>query len=311
MFTSFHMKRLVMIVTVLLTAVFTSAQERFENYPLPQNPDTLRILAVGNSFSDDGTEYLPALLGGAGIHNVIVGRLYIGGCSLERHCKEYADNTPDYVYYKSTQNRWTTVSKNATFLDGLKDEPWDIITIQEVSNYSGTYPNYKEWTPKLISIIRKEALNPRATIAWHMTWAYASNSSHVAFPLYDRDQDKMYNAILNCVENASKDFNVPVVIPSGLAIQNARGTRLNNDDRVNPEHTVVYQLTRDGFHLSRQYGRYIAACTWFETLIRPVLGKSVKGNPYLLEDTEFTIDKKDSRLCQKIAIKAVSSYYKK
>ena len=132
MFTSFHMKRLVMIVTALLIAVFTSAQGRFENFPLPQNPDTLRILAVGNSFSDDGTEYLPALLEGAGIHNVIVGRLYIGGCSLERHCKEYAENTPDYVYYKSTQNRWITVSKNATILDGLKDEPWDIITLQEV-----------------------------------------------------------------------------------------------------------------------------------------------------------------------------------
>ena len=52
---------------------------------LPQRPDTLRILAVGNSFSDDGTEYLPNLLEAAGIHNVILARLYIGGCSLERH----------------------------------------------------------------------------------------------------------------------------------------------------------------------------------------------------------------------------------
>ena len=91
------MKRLVLIATALLAAMAMYAQGSFENYPLPQNPDTLRILAVGNSFSDDGTEYLPALLEGAGIHNVIVARLYIGGCSLERHCKEYADNTPDYV----------------------------------------------------------------------------------------------------------------------------------------------------------------------------------------------------------------------
>ena len=303
------MKRLVLIATALLAAFAVYAQGTFENYPLPQNPDTLRILAVGNSFSDDGTEYLPALLEGAGIHNVIVARLYIGGCSLERHCKEYADNTPDYVYYKSTKNEWVTVSKNATILDGLKDEPWDIITIQEVSNNSGTYPNYHEWTPKLISIIRKEAPNPRATIVWHMTWAYASNSNHVAFPIYDRNQDKMHNAIVDCVGKACAEFNVPVVIPSGIAVKIARETRLNNDDRV-PETSKVYQLTRDGFHLSRQHGRYIAACTWFEALIKPVLGKSVKGNPYLLEDTEFAITKKDARLCQKCAIKAVSSYNK-
>ena len=80
------MKRLVLIAAALLAAVVMYAQGSFENYPLPQNPDTLRILAVGNSFSDDGTEYLPSLLEGAGIHNVIVARLYIGGCSLERHC---------------------------------------------------------------------------------------------------------------------------------------------------------------------------------------------------------------------------------
>lgn len=67
-----------------------NAQGRQENFPLPSNPDTLRILAVGNSFSDDGTEYLPGLLEAAGIHNVIVARLYIGGCSLERHCEEYS-----------------------------------------------------------------------------------------------------------------------------------------------------------------------------------------------------------------------------
>lgn len=301
------MKRILTLVALLLAATIMNAQKVFENFPLPQNPDTLRILAVGNSFSDDGTEYLPGLLEAAGIHNVIVARLYIGGCSLERHCKEYEENTPDYIYYKSTANKWETVSKNATILDGLKDEPWDIITVQEVSNNSGTYDTYQLWAPKLISIIRKEALNPRASIVWHMTWAYASNSDHVAFKYYGNDQKTMYDAIVSCVSRAKTDFNVPIVIPSGEAIHIARATRLNNDDRV-PADCKVYQLTRDGFHLTRQHGRYIAACAWFETLIKPVLGKSVKGNSYLLEDTEFTIDKKDALLCQKCAIKAVEAY---
>ena len=301
------MKRLIFITIAFLAVTFASAQTRFENFPLPQNPDTLRILAVGNSFSDDGTEYLPPLLEGAGIHNVIVGRLYIGGCSLERHCREYEENTGDYVYYKSTDNHWITVNNKATFLEGVKDEPWDIITIQEVSNNSGTYETHQKWAPKLISILRKEALNPRASIVWHMTWAYASNSDHVAFKFYNNDQMTMYNAIRDCVSRASVDFNIPVVIPSGLAIQIARGTRLNNENQVRPDNKV-YQLTRDGYHLTRQHGRYIAACTWFETLIRPTLGKSVKGNPYLMVDTEFKIDKKDAKLCQKIAIEAVKTY---
>ncbi len=287
--------------------VVASARGGQGNYPLPSSPDTLRILAVGNSFSDDGTEYLPGLLEAAGIHNVIVARLYIGGCSLERHCKEYAEGLDEYTYSKSTRNHWKIVSKKATILDGLKDEPWDIITIQETSGRTGLYETYEEWIPRLVDIIRKEALNPRVSIVWHETWAYASNSVHSMFKLYGNDQDKMYNGIVSCVRRASEELCIPVVIPSGDAIQIARGTWLNNEDEV-PATSKVYQLTRDGYHLTRQFGRYIAACTWFEALIRPTLGKSVKGNGYLLRDTEYSITRKEARLCQKCAVKAVNAW---
>ena len=300
-----EMKRTLILLISIFLCLALGAQERFANYPLPSSPDTLKILAVGNSFSDDGTEYLPGLLEAAGIHNVIVARLYIGGCSLERHCREYAENLKNYTYYKSTANRWVTVSKNAGLLDGLKDEDWDIITVQESSGISGIYDNYEKWLPQLIKIIRNEALNPQATIVWHKTWAYATNSVHPEFPNYDRDQQKMYEAISQCVKNASEEFNLPVVIPSGDAIQIARGTRLNNSGEV-PADCKVYDLTRDGYHLTRQHGRYIAACTWFETLIKPIFGKSVLGNSYTLRDTEYSITAKDARLCQKCAVRAVS-----
>ncbi len=301
------MRRILTILLTLSAFLGLGAQERFVNYPLPENPDTLRILAVGNSFSDDGTEYLPRLLEAAGIHNVIVARLYIGGCSLERHCKEYSEGLADYVYSKSTKNRWELVSRNATLLDGLKDEPWDIITIQEMSGCSGLYETYGEWIPRLLEIIRKETLNPRAAIVWHETWAYASNSSHDMFRLYGNNQDRMYSGIVDCVKRASKEFDIPVVIPSGDAIQIARGTRLNNQDDV-PADSKVYQLTRDGYHLTRQFGCYIAACAWFETLVKPTLGKSVIGNGCLLRDTECSITPKDARLCQKCAVRAVKSW---
>ena len=279
-------------------------QGAFENFPLPENPDTLRILAIGNSFSDDGTEYLPALLRTAGIHNVTVARLYIGGCSLERHCNEYASGAENYKYSKAKNGVWTVVSEHCSLRDGIKDEPWDIITMQETSGLSGIYDNYRKWLPKLIEIVRNEATNPHASIVWHETWAYAVNSDHERFPLYDRSQAKMWNGIQSCVENLKKDFNIDVVIPSGKAIQLARETSLNNKNKV-PDACKVYDLTRDGYHLNRQYGRYIAACTWFETLIKPTLGISVEGNEYVLEDTEYHISKKEARQCQKIAMEAV------
>ena len=301
------MRHIISILIAFVAMVTMSANERLENFPLPSGPDTLRILAVGNSFSDDGTEYIPGLLEAAGIHNVIIARLYIGGCSLERHCNEYAEGLSNYVYSKSQENKWETVSKSASLLDGLKDEPWDIITIQETSGRTGIYDTYQEWIPRLVGIIRKEARNPRAAIVWHETWAYASNSSHKMFKLYGNDQDRMYSGIVDCVRRASVDFDLPVVIPSGEAIQIARDTRLNNQNEV-PMTNKVYQLTRDGYHLSRQFGRYIAACTWFEALIKPTVGKSVLGNGYLMCDTEYSITPKDALLCQKCAAQAVEAW---
>ena len=121
-----HIKVLFLSVVCLVAATLTASAAKYPNHPLPNRPDTLKILAIGNSFSDDGTQHLPALLEGAGIHNVIVARLYIGGCTLERHCQEYEafkeKGLRSYIYYKSTDNEWVTVSKNATILDGLKDE---------------------------------------------------------------------------------------------------------------------------------------------------------------------------------------------
>ena len=298
------MKRILFIASIILMSAGIKAQAQPANYPLPSNPDTLRILAIGNSFSDDGTEYLPGLLEAAGIHNVIVARLYIGGCTLQRHCNEYESKGKDYIYYKSTKNVWETVSKNATILDGIKDEPWDIVTLQQASGYSGKYDSFVPWLPKLIEIVRKEISNPKASIVWHETWAYATNSTHGQFKDYNKDQNQMLSEILDCVGKLQKDYNIPVVIPCGEAVQIARGTRLNNSGKV-PASSKVYELTRDGFHLSRQHGRYLAACTWFETLIKPTLGKSVKGNPYTLLDTEYSISAKDAKLCQKCAIKAV------
>lgn len=300
------MKRILCFAISVLMLVGLQAQNRFPNHPLPSNPDTLRILAIGNSFSDDGTEYLPNLLEAAGIHNVIVARLYIGGCTLQRHCNGYETGAKDYVYYKSTKNAWVTVSKNATILDGLKDEPWDIVTLQQASGFSGKYDSFIPWLPKLIEIVRKEVSNPNASIVWHETWAYATNSTHHQFKDYNKDQNQMYDEILGCVAKLRKDFDIPVVIPCGEAVQLARGTRLNNNGKV-PADCKVYDLTRDGFHLSRQYGRYLAACTWFETLIKPTLGKSVKGNPCTLIDTEHSITAKDAKLCQKCAVKAVKA----
>ena len=114
----------------------------------------------------------------------------------------------------------------------------------------------------------------------------------------------MSEAIQDCVDRLCEDFGICTVIPSGVAVDMARRTRLNTAGEV-PASCRLYDLTRDGFHLSYQHGRYLAACTWFEALIRPTLGISVKGNRSRILDTDYSISERDARICRNIAVKAV------
>ena len=289
--------RLSIILLVLLLFPFVVlAQEFYPNHPLPQKPDTLRILAIGNSFSDDATEYLPGLLEAAGIHNVILGRLYIGGCTLERHCTEFETDGHEYVYKKSVANEWETVKhyKEGSFMDGVGDEPWDIITMQQGSPKSGRWDSYDPWLLRLIEIVRQNCSNPNAAIVWHQTWAYAHDYENRSFANYTYDQDLMYACIESCVAKLRRDYDIPVVLASGVAVQNLRGSKFPTER----------EFTRDGFHMDYKYGRYVTACVWFETLIRPVFGISVKGNTFRNQGTENEITPKEARTLQKAAIQA-------
>ena len=292
-----NMKRILITLCLVLAGLALSAQEKYPNHPLPVGQDTIRILAIGNSFSDDATQYLPDLLEAAGIHNVILGRLYIGGCTLERHCKEFETNGHEYVYLKSTNNKWETIKKykQGSFMDGVGDEPWDIITMQQGSPKSGRWDSYDPWLGKLIEIVRKNCKNPKACIVWHQTWAYASTYTNRNFANYAYDQQYMFDSIQLCVGKAKKQYGIDIVIPSGPAVQLLRGTWLNTEK----------ELTRDGFHMDYKYGRYATACVWFETLIKPCTGISVKGNSFRNAGTENEVTDKEAKLMQKIAVKAV------
>lgn len=290
------MKRIfAIIMALLLFAASAMAQMTNRDFPFPVKPDTLKVLGLGNSFTDDGMEYLPDLLEAAGIKNVVLGRLYIGGCTLERHCREYDKSGNAYIYYKSgSDNKWTTVSKKAKSIDGLRDEDWDIVVIQQASGKSGLYDSYIPWLQRLNTILAEEC--PGAKVMWQQTWSYSSNSKHGEFPNYQCNTDTMHNCIQRNVDRLKKEGLIGDVIPTGPAIRIMRNSKWCDEN----------EFTRDGYHLSHSAGRYTAACTWFEAIIRPVFGKSVRNNSFV-ETRKEELDPKCAKACRKAAVKAVTS----
>ncbi len=285
--------RLTAIISLILICMNSSAQKT-PNNALPQQPDTLRILGIGNSFTDDGMMYLPELLEAAGIRNVILGRLYIGGCSLERHCNEYENESNAYIYYKSVGNKWVTVSDGTSLVYGIEDEPWDIIITQQSSPKSGHYDTFQPWLDELIEIVRWHCSNAGACFAWQQTWAYSTNSDHGAFPRYEKNQMLMYKSIMSATLSLLGDTEIEVIIPTGTAVQNMRATEFCDEN----------EFTRDGYHLSFGAGRYLAACTWFQALIAPCFKTTLAGNTCRLQGTPNELSPELAAACQEAARRA-------
>ena len=267
---------------------------------VPRQP--LRILAIGNSFSDDAMEYLPALLADMGIDNVELARLYVGGCTLEQHARFHIEGKAPYDFYRSQagENRWVKHPEKVSMQYALALGRWDIITMQQASGYSGRPESYQPYLDALIGIVR--AAQPQARLAWHMTWAYSTDSTHGQFADYGRDQRRMYDAICSAVSEIERHTSAfSVIIPSGTAIQSLRYSDIND---------APADLTRDGYHMDLGAGRYALACTWYESLIRPFAGESMRGNTLRVAKGGVEVDDRVAAYCQKAARKAVKRRFK-
>ena len=248
----------------------------------------IKILAIGNSFSEDAVEQNLYDLALADGKKVIIGNMYIGGCSLEKHLKNAKENIPAYRYRKIGLDGVKVQTTRYTLEKALADEDWDYISFQERSGWSGKYDSWEKSLPELLAYVKSHA--PKKTkMVIHQTWAYDQTSDHKAFSKYKNDEWLMYTSIMSAVRDISQLTGIKIIIPSGTAIQNARTTVLKD------------RITRDGFHLHLVYGRYIAACAWYEKVFK----RSVVGNDYA--PAGMTEDEK--LLAQKSAHAAVKKPY--
>lgn len=226
---------------------------------------SIKILAIGNSFSTDCMQYLWQMLKESGYDEVILGNLYYGGCSLEQHLGFAKSDSASYSYHKNTAGTWNTVS-NYKFSAALADEKWDIVTMQQTSKTCGIAGSYGKVLTSLVDIVASK-VSPETRLVWNMTWAYQSDSTHSSFPSYDRDQMKMYNMIISCMNSQIlPEKRFVSIIPAGTAIQNARTSFLGD------------HLTRDGYHMDYYIGRYIVGLCWYASLTGASLDR-VSFNP--------------------------------
>ena len=216
---------------------------------------TLKILCLTSSFGLNTTELLYDIAVAEGFEEVIVARLYASGCTLKKHVDSFNNDVGIYWYTKFTKDGKEELD-DAKLLDGLLDENWNIIYIQQGAEQTPQLQTYVDYLDQLMDIVNAHKTNLNAKFIWNQTWAFQHDNPRKIFTdTFQGDQLLMHEAIIDAMQEkilTRSDFCA--LIPTGAAVQNARSSYFGD------------RLTKDTLHLNN-LGRVIGGYTVLATVL--------------------------------------------
>lgn len=215
----------------------------------------MKILSIGNSFSQDAQRYLHRLAKHDGTQIKTV-NLFIGGCPLRTHYLNMLDDVSAYAFEFNGEGTGIRVS----IRQALVSDDWDYVTLQQASPQSPDYATYTPYLQELAAYVKKYC--PNAKILIHETWGYETGSQHLKNVQYE-SMEAMFADVKESYKKAAQAVSADKIIPSGTALLTAAQNGL--------AHTH-----RDGLHVSFGAGRYLLALTWYKTLT----GKDISANDF-------------------------------
>ena len=262
-----------------------------------QEDGTLKVLVLGNSHGLDATNLLAEVfyqerVAGNHDQDVLIAALYYSGCRVDQHHDFLSGNQKVYSYHKNyattAGEKW--VVKDATCLDALQDEQWDIILMQQMNTNAAQerYYDAEDWKYVAEYLLNNQDNTP--ILGFHMTWANPDdyelylnddapykistgyhanwrNNHEKLFPGTDGkyDQTVMYNKIMELTQKYLVDstdfigkdyFDERYIMNSATPVHYAQNV-------LGRPHTNIY---RDYTHMN-DYGRLICAYQWYAQLL--------------------------------------------
>lgn len=222
----------------------------------------IKILSIGNSFSQDVTRYLYGIARADGVKMKVV-NLFIGGCTLSKHYRYMLSEGKEYSYEINGISSGLWVSMK----EALLSDDWDYVTIQQQSLQSANFETFEPYLEELAAYVRKMA--PKAKILLHQTWGYEPNSQKLIDSPFET-HEQMFFSIRDSYRKAFDAIGADGLLPSGEAVLIA------NQKQLCPYH--------DGFHLSRGFGRYLCGLVWYAALTK----NEIESNSFRDFDKEIS-----------------------
>lgn len=243
---------------------------------------SLRLLAIGNSYTQDTTDYLFQIAEASGAEDILIGNLFYPGRNLKRAYEHIQNGDTDYTYFEWTSGGRHKSWSGKSMKDGITAQKWDTITLQAwypeacygldgIANDDET-----QWFTYVTNYIKENMTNKDAKLGFNMIWSMEATSSAKTTTESNPNNAPNNGNTLNdwnrIVEQTklhlAGDNNTngySYVLPVGTAIENARTSYLAGIRGTTNSNDIMGGLQRDRVHLN-DIGKYIAAITWVKVL---------------------------------------------
>lgn len=188
-------RSIALLLALVLTPLLATPQDK--------QGKTVRLLTVGNSFSQNATKYLDRIVEADG-STLIHHRCVIGGSGPDQHLAKAA------LYEKDPTDKAGLYTSGKSLKQELLAEKWDIITIQQASIRSHDAANYRPAAKELFDYIKKYA--PASEVVIHQTWAYRADDPRFRTPSSKpgepKTQKEMYDGLSKAYGVIAKELGI-------------------------------------------------------------------------------------------------------
>lgn len=209
----------------------SGAYSEWTESPMQTKRRPVKILCIGNSYTQDNISYVPFLIDTMCKElDLTVGISHHSGAKINEYINWYDNDSRVLMYSKYTQGdaQWTNHGSNLesnpnnwTLKEILADDAWDIITFQQGSTQQGdwsTYSNLNGLVDRVVDYMRGRG-NRHVRLGWLMPQIRKSTEG--------QQENTYQNLVTNC-QKVLQTTPISFVIPCGTSVQNARNTSLDD-----------------------------------------------------------------------------------
>ena len=224
----------------------------------------IRLLAIGNSYSQDALAYVPFILQSMGVElDVEIGILMMSSSTIADHVDNFNNQAAAYTFYHYSPgaSEWTNMSSH-TIQWALANYRWDIIMTHQSSTNASSWDTYQPAINTLVNLLYTVLTYP-VRFAWMISQARPAQTNSGA-NWSDETILAHYNYTAQNAERVIDETAFDLVLPVGTAVQNARtiaSLKALGDYAENALNTSGdgYLCPNDGVHLQEGLPCQLAA----------------------------------------------------